>query len=65
MSELAPAIDEANAISEDLDKQINFQLVFLPPQFQAIGHDKAKCTTEVHTIYNPLYVCYSYGAIYL
>ena len=54
MSELAPAIDEANAISEDLDKQINFQLVFLPPQFQAIGHDKAKSTTEVHTIHNPL-----------
>ena len=47
MSELIPAIDEANAISEDLDKKINFQLVFIPPQFQALGHERTKPKTKV------------------
>ena len=50
MSELVPAIDEANAICEDLDKRVHFQLVLIPPQFQAIGHEKSKAKTKVRGI---------------
>ena len=47
VSSLIPAIDEANSISEDLDKGVVFQLALIPPEYRAIGHNPLDGKMEV------------------
>ena len=47
--EMIPAVEEANAISEELDQKVKFELVVMSPKARGLAHGRTEVGPLLYT----------------